>query len=95
MVVSDGGTVSCDGGKSIEITGKELLDARDIERDLEKPAQSALRLAPQAGSVLRYRVHTSEGTLSFADDSRGKPPVLDRLAFYVRRVAQERCGRAR
>jgi hypothetical protein len=95
MVVSDGGTVTCDGRKSVEITGQELLDARDIERDLETPAQSGLHLAPRAGSVLRYRVHTSEGTLSFADDSRGRPPVLDRLAFYVRRIAQERCGRAR
>jgi len=31
----------------------------------------------------------------FADNSRGKPPVLDRLVFYVRKLAKERCRLAR
>ena len=95
LVINDAGTVRCDDRRAVELSGGELLDARDLQRDLEAPAARALRLAPGRGSVLRYRVRTPDGTVSFADDSAGKPAVLDRLAFYVRRMAQERCGRAR
>jgi len=95
LIVNDAGTVRCDDRRAVELSGGELLGARDLQRDLEAPAARALRLAPGRGSVLRYRVRTPDGTVSFADDSAGKPAVLDRLAFYVRRVAQGRCGRAR
>jgi hypothetical protein len=95
MIVNDGGSVTCDGGKAIAISSDELLEARDIGRELEEPAQRGLRLAPAAGSVLRYTVRTGEGTVRFGDNSRGKPAVLDRLVFYVRRLAKERCGRPR
>jgi hypothetical protein len=92
MVVSDGGGVTCNGRPGSRMTDQQLLDARDIARDLETPAKDGLRLRPAGQSILQYRVHTGDGTLSFADDSRGKPAVLDRLAFFVRRLAKERCG---
>ena len=95
LVVNDAGTVRCDDRPAVKLSGGELLDARDLQRDLEAPAARELRLAPGRGSVLRYRVRTPDGAVSFADDSAAKPAVLDRLAFYVRRVARERCGRSR
>ena len=91
MIVSDGGTVTCDGGKAVSISSEELLEARELGHELEEPAQRGLRLAPAAGSVLRYTVRTGEGTVRFGDNSRAKPQVLDRLVFYVRRLAKERC----
>src|SRR5213082_2464007 len=83
LVVNDGGTVRCDGGRAVDLTDQQLLDARQIQRDLKSPAKRALRLPPQPGSVLRYRVTTPDGAVSFADDSRGRPAVLNRLAFFV------------
>ena len=95
MVVNDGGTARCDGRRAVALTDKELLDARELQRDLESPAKQALRLRAQPGSVLRYRVTTPDGTIAFADDSRGRPAVLDRLALFVRQVAIGRCRLAR
>jgi hypothetical protein len=95
MVVSDGGTVSCDGDAPATLTPDELLEARELEDDLQQAAAERVHLAPRRGSILRYTVRTGEGTVAFADNSRGRPPVLDRLAFFVRRVAQARCGRER
>ena len=92
MIVSDGGGVTCNGRAGSRMTDQQLLDARDIARDLETPVKDGLRLKPAGQSVLQYRVHTGDGTLSFADDSRGKPPVLDRLAFFVHQLAEQRCG---
>jgi hypothetical protein len=95
VVVSDGGTVRCDDGKPIMLSDSELLDARQIQRDLQKPAEHRLRLSPGRGSVFQYRVISGDGTVDFADDSPRKPPVLDQLAFYVHQLAQHRCGRPR
>ena len=95
LVVSDSGTVRCDGGKAIALSDTELLDARQLQRDLRTPAEHRLRLKPGRGSVMQYRVISGDGTIDFADDSLHKPPVLDRLAFYVHELAQRRCGRAR
>src|SRR2546423_590840 len=88
LVVSDSGTVRCDGGKAIALSDTELLDARQLQRDLQKPAERHLRFAPGHGSVLQYRVISGDGTVAFADDSPRKPAVLDRLAFYVHQLAQ-------
>jgi hypothetical protein len=95
MVVNDGGTVTCGRDEPAEITGDELLEAREIADDLALPADRRLRLRARPGSILSYTVHAEQGTVVFADNARGKPPVLDRLAFFVRRVAKSRCGRAR
>ena len=95
LVVSDGGTVRCDGGRPVAISDSELLDARNLQRDLEAPAARALRLPARPGSVLRYRVRTPDGTVAFADDSPAKPAVLNRLAFFVREISRARCRRRR
>jgi hypothetical protein len=95
LVIGDGGGVTCDGRGGRRLTDQELLDARTLARELQPPVRRGLRLRPAGASVLQYRVHTGDGTLSVADDSRRKPAVLDRLAFFVRRVAQQRCGRQR
>jgi hypothetical protein len=95
LVVSDGGTVRCDGRAPVDISDRELLDARDLQRDLETPAKDALRLPAGRGSVLQYRVRTPDGSVAFADDSPRKPAALDRLMLFVRQIAQARCGRSR
>jgi hypothetical protein len=95
VVISDGGTVRCDNGKPIMLSDTELLDARQLQRDLQTPAEHRLRLRAGHGSVMQYRVISGDGTVDFADDSPHKPPVLDRLAFYVHQLAQRRCGRPR
>jgi hypothetical protein len=92
LIIGDGGGVTCDGRAGSPLSSEQLLEARGIERDLEVPSKRGLRLRPAGATILQYRVHTSEGTLSFADDSHGKPPVLNRLVLFVRQVAQQRCG---
>jgi hypothetical protein len=92
MVINDGGTVTCNGGESIRLPEKLLLDARETERELEVPAEDELQLEPGPGSVLRYAVSTPTGDVRFADTSRGKPAAFDQVAFLVRRIAQDVCG---
>src|SRR4051794_32863535 len=87
LIIGDGGDVRCDGKPGKRMSDQQLLDARELQRDLVKPAERSLSLKPMAGSVLRYRVHSGDGTVSFADNSRGKPLVLDQLVLFVRQIA--------
>ena len=94
MLVNDGGYVTCDG-RQHQLPSQRLLDARDLLREMKPYAKESLRLPPGPQSILRYRVRTEFGTLSFADDSRGVPAKLYPLALFVRQVAQGVCGLAR
>jgi hypothetical protein len=98
MVVGDGGTVRCNGGKEYEISSAQLIDARAIAGDLngdEKepgPAREALNLAPGKYTILRYNVRTEFGTVAFSDSSRQQPPVFFALAKLTRDLAKNVCG---
>ncbi len=95
LVVSDGGTVRCNGGPPRMLASSDLLDARALQRDVATAARRRLRLPPGPGSLLRYRVRSGNGTVEWSDTSRGQPAVLFRLAAFTRRVAKGVCGLAR
>src|SRR5262249_28311566 len=61
LLVSDDGTVTCNGKKH-EITGDELLRARALTRSLEKQAQLNLALPPGPNPILSYNVRMQAGT---------------------------------
>ncbi|UGS35015.1 hypothetical protein [Capillimicrobium parvum] len=95
LEVNDGGTVRCNGGEPKRMPSKLLLDARELQRQLDEPGVAGRSLPPGPTSVLRYDVRTEHTRVRFADDSRNRPKTLDELAFLVRQVAQEACGLAR
>jgi hypothetical protein len=90
IVVEDPGLVHCNGSAGKRMPDQLLLDARELQRDLVEPAKADLDLPGGPQSVLHYDVHTSDGDVRFADDSRG-PAVLDRAAYFTRQVAQQVC----
>jgi hypothetical protein len=93
--VTDDGRASCNRRPLVDITSAQLIAAREIERDLEPLAKRRFALAPGAASVFRYRVALEDGAVRFADDSRGQPPALFRLAKLTRDVARGPCRLAR
>jgi hypothetical protein len=92
LLVSDGGTVRCNGATARDIGSDRLLDARALVTDLEPEAARGRTLPPGPGSVLRYRVRMEAGTIAFADTSRGQPPAFRRLAAFTRDIARRVCG---
>jgi hypothetical protein len=90
LQVYDDGQVRCDGGPRRRLPEQVLLDAREIARELNELGPRALRPGP--GSILRYRVRTEEGTVSFADSSRGQARAMYETQALTRRIAREVCG---
>jgi hypothetical protein len=93
--VTDDGRAACNRGPLVDITSDQLIDARELQRDLVPLAKRRFALAPGPRSVLRYRVVLEDGSVRFADSSRGQPPPLFRLAALTRAIARGPCGLAR
>lgn len=95
LLVSDGGTVRCDGGEERQMAQDRLLEARELARDLAPVLEAEPRLPAAEGSLLRYRVIAGEGEATFADTSPRLPPALAQVQRFTRAVARETCGRDR
>jgi hypothetical protein len=91
LVVSDGGSVTCDG-KEHPLDAERLLTARQLERDLEKQAALGIELPKGPGTELSYRVAMEEGTIRFSDRSPGVPRTFLRVAAFTKDVAERVCG---
>ena len=73
------------------MSDEQIVKARAITEELEKPASEHLTLAARPGSVLSYRLRDANGTVDFADDSVGQPKVLRELQLFVLQTAQTVC----
>jgi hypothetical protein len=91
LLVSDT-SARCNGGQAQELSSDQILEARDITRELLKiqSGKVAVPSAPPA-QIFRFSVRTEDGTLRYGDTAQ-RPDVLPRLTRFVRRVAIDVCG---
>ncbi len=95
VLINEGGAARCNGGPTHQLSDSQLVLARGLSEELQSPSTKHLALPPRPGSVFSYYVRDAEGTVRFADNSAGQPPVLHHLALLVLEVAQKVCGFAR
>jgi hypothetical protein len=92
LLVSDDGSVRCNGEKPKDMGSARLIDARGIEHDLVDQANKRRTFKPGPDFVLRYTVRLEDGTIEFSDTSRALPQVLLELAAFTREVSKQVCG---
>jgi hypothetical protein len=101
--IDDGGA-SCNGGPRHDITSEQLIEARELRRELDgekeddaEPglAEQHLDLPPGRITTMSYRVRSEHGTVAFSDTSAHQPQAFYRLAKLTRDVAQRACRLAR
>ena len=91
VVVSDGGSVTCNGHKH-DLDAERLLTARQLVRDLAPQAELGIELPRGPGTQLSYRVSMEAGTVAFSDRSPGVPRTFLRLAAFTKDVTEGVCG---
>ncbi len=92
LLVNEEGGVSCNGRAAAQkLSDPQILKAREIQEELEKPSSAHLSLPPRAGSVLSYYVRDEKGTVRFSDNSANQPAVLHKLQLFVLQSSQEVC----
>jgi hypothetical protein len=91
LLVSDQ-TARCNDGPRENLTSAQIIEARDIKRDLLllQAGDDAIPKAPPA-QIFDFAVQTEEGTLRYPDTQQ-RPELLPRLSRFVRRVAIDTCG---
>jgi hypothetical protein len=94
LLVNDGGTIRCDGGRARRLSDPLLLRARDLANSLDADAKRSLRIPPTRGSVFRYRIELQDGTVSFPDTAAAHHSVLARAELFAVQAAQQACGLA-
>jgi hypothetical protein len=92
LLVSDDGSVTCNGGQRRPIANETLLRARELERDLSEQAELHLVLPPGPNAILEYKVQMEAGTLGFADTSRPLPSAFAQLTAFTSDVSERVCG---
>jgi hypothetical protein len=91
LLVSDQ-TARCNDGPVKQLTSAQILEARDIKRDL-LDVQNGLVDVPKSppAEIFSFAVTTEKGTLRYPDTQQ-RPPILPRLTLFTRRVAIDTCG---
>jgi hypothetical protein len=76
LVVNDGGTIRCNGGRARPIGDPLLLKARSLVTKLDSDAKAQLRVPGGARTVYSYSIEMQTGTVTFADSAAVAHPEL-------------------
>lgn len=94
LLVNDGGTIRCNGGKSRRLSDPLLIRARSLASDLDKDAKKSLRIQPGPRSVATYRIRLQDGTIMFPDTAAATHHELAEAELFAVQAAQQACGLA-
>lgn len=92
LLVNDGGTIRCNGGKSRPVSDPLLIQARAIASDLDQDAKKSLRIASGPRSVARYAIKLQDGTITFPDTAGATHHELAEAELFAVQAAQQACG---
>lgn len=93
LLVSDGGSIRCNGGgASKQLPDPLLIQARTLASDLDKDAKAKLHIPPGRGSVAFYAIRLQDGSISFPDNAAAQHRELAEVELFTVRAAQQACG---
>jgi hypothetical protein len=92
LIVNEEGGVRCNGKQAKQkLSDPQIIKARTIQEDLEKPAAEHTSLPARPGSVLSYYVRDEKGSVRFSDNSSAQPAVFRQMALFVLEASQQVC----
>lgn len=83
LLVSDDGTIRCNGGSPKQLSGKLLIQARDLAPTLGSDAQRGLHIPRGPNSVAMYTVRVQQGTISFPDTAARTHSTFAQLELFA------------
>jgi hypothetical protein len=92
LLVNDGGTIRCNGGKAKAVSNTTLIAARDLADNLAGDAQDKLTIPRTPGTVYYYRIRLEQGTVAFPDRASATRKVLAQAELFAAQAAQRDCG---
>ena len=90
VVVTDDGRGSCNGGELQRLESDRLLEAREVERDLQKLADDRTNF-PGPGGGRHFRAQMRGTTVTWTERSQSEP-VLPKATLLTLKLKRELCA---
>jgi hypothetical protein len=91
LLVNYGGTVSCNGAKAKNLPDPLLLNARNLESNLDTDAKAKLNIPTPKHSVFSYKVRLQDGTIYFPDTAGATHSELAQAEQFALQTDQQVC----
>lgn len=92
LLVNDSGSISCDGGRSKQLSSSLLITARDLADNLSGDAKRHLRLPLGPSATYDFTIRLQQGTIRFSDRNTARHPHLAQAELFALQAAQQVCG---
>jgi hypothetical protein len=89
VVVTDDGRGSCNGGELERLESGRLLEAREVERELQELADERTNF-PDANGGRHFRAQMRGATVTWMERSR-QDPILPKATLLTLRLRAELC----
>lgn len=93
LTVTQDGRGRCDDGALEPIPSERLIEAREVERELQAVIGEGESFdAPSSPERRSYVARTQAGTVTWTEGARDLPPVLPRAALLAQVLSDDLCG---
>jgi hypothetical protein len=90
LVVTGDGRGRCDGGKTLKLSSRLVIDAREVERETAPLARRAADYLP-VPERRRFVLTQREGTVRWSEGSPDLPKVLPQAQLLALELRRELC----
>jgi hypothetical protein len=90
VVVTDDGRGSCNGGELQRLASERLLEAREVERELQELADTGVTNFPEATGGRHFRAQMRGATVTWRERS-AQDPALPKATALTLKLRRELC----
>ena len=82
---------SCNNSALRTLPSQLILDAREAERELARPARDRASYAEGPRAARRYTATTNDGVVTWVEGARGAPEAVGRATLLAAQLKRELC----
>ena len=82
---------SCNDGPNTTLPSQLILDAREAERELAKPAKDRASYSDGPRGARRYTATTNDGVVTWVEGARGAPESVAEATLLAAQLKRELC----
>jgi hypothetical protein len=91
IVVTEDGRARCNGGELEAIPNARLLDAREVEREMEPLAEKGASYPATGPDRRHYLARTRDGNVSWIEGARATPKVIGEATLLALQLERQLC----
>lgn len=91
IVVLEDGRARCNAGPLESISSDHLLDAREVERELQPLAEDGASYETPATGSRRYLARTRDGSVRWVEGARGAPAIIGKTTLLALQLERQVC----